>query len=76
MNCTSFKKYAFEGHVDCFTNPGYESKGICQIALTKDMFEVLNVFDKATMNGADYGDATVDLLKVRTLEYFFYQLFY
>ena len=31
MDCESLKKYAFNTHDNCYLNPGYKSKGFCQI---------------------------------------------
>ncbi|RNA00508.1 stanniocalcin family [Brachionus plicatilis] len=39
--CKSLADYAFESHVDCYLNPGYEAKSFCDI-----LFENVHAFTK------------------------------
>ena len=34
MVCDAIKTYAFETHVDCYLNPGFDSKSFCEIVIS------------------------------------------
>ena len=34
MDCDAIKTYAFETHVDCYLNPGFDSKSFCEIVIS------------------------------------------
>jgi hypothetical protein len=37
MNCDALKTYAFETHVGCYLNPGFDAKGFCEIAISNSL---------------------------------------
>lgn len=47
LNCNQLKNYAFDTHVTCYLNPGYSSKGICDIWLSNAaaLWKVYNLKD-------------------------------
>ena len=45
MNCDQLRNYAFDTHLDCYLNPGYSSKSICEIWLSKNFVGLWTVYE-------------------------------
>lgn len=45
MGCKKLEDYAFETHVDCYINPGYGSKSICEIWASQNAVGLLTTYE-------------------------------
>lgn len=45
MNCASLENFAFGTHVDCYLNPGYGAKGICDIWASQNAVGLLTTYE-------------------------------
>ena len=50
MGCKELKDYAFRSHPDCYTNPGYGSKGICSLWASKNGVAVFQTVGTSILN--------------------------
>jgi hypothetical protein len=45
LSCKGVSDYAFDTHVQCYLNPGYGSKSICDLWLSKNFIGLWNVYE-------------------------------
>ena len=45
LSCSQFASYAFDTHVDCYLNPGFDSKSICDIWASTNAVGLLKTYE-------------------------------
>jgi hypothetical protein len=64
MTCSELAKYAFETHVECYTEPGYGSKSLCAIWASQNFVGLLS-----TLEIQDFFKAPTAITQVHFLFY-------
>jgi len=65
-SCAQLEKYAFNTHVDCYLDPGFGAKSICDIWATRNTVGLLKTFEVK-----DFFKSSNALSQVRSSKYLF-----